>query len=249
MQPEGRLNISAIAAGRRGDSQAVPHQRCHCGDCALLRGRRGKDGTCKGISCATGGAEQDLGVHCRKPYDCVYRQYCERNLPSPSVFDLYRITAKKAYEYYDQGIVSFDDVVKSGIELNPRSAVRWSLNSCSSPRASINSVSGRSWIRSPIRCTFSTSRPFRRAFRSMTASDPISRFPFSIRCTIWSMRIGNSFTKNFSQTKPRTRAARSQSVWSRISLRGRACLPTTRHLSARASRNLQSTFPTSRSGF
>lgn len=63
--------------------------------------------------------EQDLGVHCRKPYDCVYRQYCERNLPSPSVFDLYRITAKKAYEYYDQGIVSFDDVVKSGIELNP----------------------------------------------------------------------------------------------------------------------------------
>ena len=58
-------------------------------------------------------------MHCRKPYDCVYRQYCERNLPSPSVFDLYRITAKKAYEYYDQGIVSFDDVVKSGIELNP----------------------------------------------------------------------------------------------------------------------------------
>ena len=62
--------------------------------------------------------EMPLGEQCFSPYDCAYRQYCARALPSPNVFDLYNIRIKKACEYLRQGIVSFDDVVRSGIPLN-----------------------------------------------------------------------------------------------------------------------------------
>ena len=62
--------------------------------------------------------EMELGKHCSQPYDCPYWEYCSRNLPRPNVFDLYRIRAGKAEEYYKEGIVSFNDVLKSGIPLN-----------------------------------------------------------------------------------------------------------------------------------
>lgn len=60
----------------------------------------------------------ELGEQCSSPYDCAYWQYCARALPSPNVFDLYRMQSKKACEYLRQGIISFGDVVKSGIPLN-----------------------------------------------------------------------------------------------------------------------------------
>lgn len=59
-----------------------------------------------------------IGEQCFSPYDCAYWQYCSRDLPSPNVFDLYRLSAKKASEYLRKGIASFGDVVKSGIPLN-----------------------------------------------------------------------------------------------------------------------------------
>lgn len=65
-----------------------------------------------------GEPEMPLGEQCFSPYDCAYRQYCARDLPSPNVFDLYNIRTQKACEYLRQGIVSFDDVVRSGIPLN-----------------------------------------------------------------------------------------------------------------------------------
>ena len=60
----------------------------------------------------------EIGEQCFSPYGCAYWQYCARELPSPNVFGLYRIQNKKACEYMRQGIVSFEDVVKSGIPLN-----------------------------------------------------------------------------------------------------------------------------------
>ena len=53
--------------------------------------------------------EMELGEQCSSPYDCAYWQYCSRGLPSPNVFDLYRMQSKTACEYLRQGIVSFDD--------------------------------------------------------------------------------------------------------------------------------------------
>ena len=69
------------------------------------------------------------GVHCTKPYPCLYWEYCTLNLPKPNVFDLYRLSASKAEEYYNEGIVTFADVLNAGIKLNKlqRRQVEWEV--------------------------------------------------------------------------------------------------------------------------
>lgn len=51
-----------------------------------------------------------LGTHCRSPLDCPYWDYCARNLPQPSVFDLYDMKFKHKAAYYAAGCVSFGDL-------------------------------------------------------------------------------------------------------------------------------------------
>lgn len=50
-----------------------------------------------------------ISMSCREPYQCLFWQYCSRNIPSPSVFDLYRMPFEKALEYYNDNIVTFND--------------------------------------------------------------------------------------------------------------------------------------------
>ena len=63
-----------------------------------------------------------LGKHCKEPYDCAFMGYCMRQcgIPDdqPTVFDLYRGTFGKQLENMKNGIVTFPDIVKSGIKLN-----------------------------------------------------------------------------------------------------------------------------------
>lgn len=53
----------------------------------------------------------DIGEHCTNPYDCAYWAYCSRHLPKPSVFDLYRLSGKKKFEYYRKGMISYEDML------------------------------------------------------------------------------------------------------------------------------------------
>ena len=57
--------------------------------------------------------EPDVGIaeSCHDPYDCAYWHYCARNLPKPSVFDLYRMPFKKKVAYHRRGMNSFDDLI------------------------------------------------------------------------------------------------------------------------------------------
>lgn len=64
--------------------------------------------------------EMRIGCQCKNPYECAYWQYCSRNLPKPSVFDLYRISFKEACGYYNDGIASYDDCIKSGVKLSEK---------------------------------------------------------------------------------------------------------------------------------
>ena len=52
----------------------------------------------------------DLSVSCNDPYTCGFWQYCSRHLPSPSVFDLYRMAFKRKIGYYHGGKVSYEDL-------------------------------------------------------------------------------------------------------------------------------------------
>ncbi len=62
----------------------------------------------------------DISDSCHKPYDCSFWKYCSRNLPSPSVFDIYRLSFKNAIQMYNDGIVSFDDIASKGIYLGDK---------------------------------------------------------------------------------------------------------------------------------
>ena len=55
--------------------------------------------------------EKDIGLCCHDPYDCAFFGYCTKDLPTPNVFDLYRIGFKKALKYYYDGKVKYDDLL------------------------------------------------------------------------------------------------------------------------------------------
>lgn len=75
--------------------------------------------------------EQDIGEHCSNPYSCAYWSYCTRHLPSPSVFDLYRLSGSKKFEYYRQGKAGFSDLLTAG-KLNEKQQrqIHHQLNDC-----------------------------------------------------------------------------------------------------------------------
>ena len=58
--------------------------------------------------------DTDLGSRCRSPYGCEYWGYCTRSLPTPNVFDLYRIRFDQALECYYDGVVSYADLLRCG---------------------------------------------------------------------------------------------------------------------------------------
>lgn len=56
----------------------------------------------------------DIGKQCGDW--CGYWNYCTRHLPKPNIFDLYN--CRKKTVYYNKGIISFEDIAASGIELS-----------------------------------------------------------------------------------------------------------------------------------
>ncbi|MBQ9954606.1 MAG: DUF2779 domain-containing protein [Eggerthellaceae bacterium] len=63
----------------------------------------------------------EIGPHCGHPYECGYRSWCWRNLPSPNVFDLGGVGIKRGFvSYYNKGIVTFEDALAKEAKLNAR---------------------------------------------------------------------------------------------------------------------------------
>ncbi len=54
--------------------------------------------------------EIDIGPHCSDPYDCDFIGHCWDHVPSPSVFELNRLTTEKKFELYQSGVVRLEDI-------------------------------------------------------------------------------------------------------------------------------------------
>ena len=52
----------------------------------------------------------DIGEQCSLSHACPYWKYCTKHLPEHNVFDLYR--CNKKWKYYQDGLVSFEDLQK-----------------------------------------------------------------------------------------------------------------------------------------
>ena len=66
----------------------------------------------------------EICPNCKSPYPCGYRQWCWRDIPSPSVFDLARIQTSRAFDLKDQGVLTYEQIEESGIKLSPRQKVQ-----------------------------------------------------------------------------------------------------------------------------
>lgn len=58
--------------------------------------------------------ELPITTKCRDPYLCGFWNYCSRHLPKPSVFDLYRMASNKKFEFYEKGLISYEDLLAHG---------------------------------------------------------------------------------------------------------------------------------------
>lgn len=58
------------------------------------------------------GKEPDIriGQQCGNPYECDFKSHCWKQVPTPSVFDLYRLKGDRKFELFHQGMVSYEDV-------------------------------------------------------------------------------------------------------------------------------------------
>jgi len=63
---------------------------------------------------------KDIDLCCLSPYECAFKEYCWKHLPTPSVFDISNMNKSKMFNYYHQGIISFDDVLENAIKLSPK---------------------------------------------------------------------------------------------------------------------------------
>lgn len=59
----------------------------------------------------------DIGLHCSDPYDCDFKPHCWQHVPSPSVFNLYRMSGKDKFALYRSGVKHYQDVPAS-VKLN-----------------------------------------------------------------------------------------------------------------------------------
>jgi len=51
----------------------------------------------------------DIGSQCSDPYDCDFRAHCWKHIPSPSIFNLYRMSGKNKFALYQDGITTYED--------------------------------------------------------------------------------------------------------------------------------------------
>lgn len=65
-------------------------------------------------------AEGKIGIHCISPYECAFKNHCWKHLPKDSVFDINRLKKTKMFELYEQGIISFDDILDHKVKLSTR---------------------------------------------------------------------------------------------------------------------------------
>lgn len=72
-----------------------------------------------------------IGNQCNHPYHCAYWAYCSKHLPKPSVFDVYRLSEQKKWQYYRNGMVSFQ-ALRNADDLNEKQhrQIRFATEDC-----------------------------------------------------------------------------------------------------------------------
>ncbi len=54
----------------------------------------------------------EIGPQCNKPYECAFKNFCFKDVPKPSVLDLYKMNWDKRWELFNSGKILFSDLNK-----------------------------------------------------------------------------------------------------------------------------------------
>ena len=68
-----------------------------------------------------------LDIHCVKPYDCPFFNYCTRNIEKPNVFDIRRMTNKNKFDLYNSGVYKYEDLLKENINWKFKQQIEYEL--------------------------------------------------------------------------------------------------------------------------
>ena len=69
----------------------------------------------------------DIGLHCTRPYECPYFKYCTKNLPLNNVFNIRRMQNKAKFKFYHNGIISFEDLLNEKLDPKFRQQIEFEL--------------------------------------------------------------------------------------------------------------------------
>ena len=72
--------------------------------------------------------DEPLGLHCASPYPCPYFNYCTAHLPKPNIFDLKRMRNSQKFKLYNEGIITFEDLLKTKIDSKLQTQIDYALN-------------------------------------------------------------------------------------------------------------------------
>lgn len=65
---------------------------------------------------------------CRNPYECVFREYCFRGIPKPSVLNLMNMDYEDRFRYFHSGIITFEQAEDLNLTPKQRMQVECTLN-------------------------------------------------------------------------------------------------------------------------
>ena len=54
--------------------------------------------------------QKEIGSHCSSPYQCDFAGHCWKDVPDYSVFDISRLSDKKKFKLYENGILNLKDI-------------------------------------------------------------------------------------------------------------------------------------------
>ena len=72
--------------------------------------------------------EKKLGTYCFSPYECPYFKYCSRNLEKNNIFDIKGMQLKSKINLYNQGYITFEQLLDANINSKVRQQIDFELN-------------------------------------------------------------------------------------------------------------------------
>ena len=71
---------------------------------------------------------EKIGLHCFRPYECPFFNYCTKSLPTNNVFNIRQMNIKTKFKLYNKGKYSYEDLQNEDINDKYKEQVLFSLN-------------------------------------------------------------------------------------------------------------------------